>query len=74
MLNEAKKNFEIEVRKFAIKNVIKKLQKHEIDYKQLDEKEFNSLIDDEIEILKRDSKKVGAGIGIGILISMITGI
>jgi len=32
------------------------------------------LLADEIKILKSDSKKVGAGIGIGILISLVTGI
>ena len=74
MFNETKKNFEIEVNKFATKNIIKKLEKQRIDYKQLEDSAFDDLVTDEIEILKSDSKKVGAGIGIGILLSLVTGI
>ena len=74
MLNKTKKSFDLEVRKFAKNNIIAKLEKQGIDYQQLDDKDFESLISDEIEILKSDSKKVGAGIGIGILISLVTGI
>jgi len=74
MFNETKKNFNIEVKKYATKNIIKKLKEQGIDYTQLQDEDFNSLVADEIEILKADSKKVGAGIGIGILISLVTGI
>ena len=74
MFNETKKNFEIEVNKFATKNIIKKLEEQGIDYQQLEDSAFNDLVADEIEILKADSKKVGAGIGIGILFSLVTGI
>ena len=74
MINEAKKNFEIEVNKFATKNIIKKLEEQGIDYQQLEDSAFNDLVADEIEILKADSKKVGTGIGIGILFSLVTGI
>ena len=74
MLNEVKKNFEIEVNKYATKNIIKKLEEQGIDYQQLEGSAFNELVADEIEILKADSKKVGAGIGIGILFSLVTGI
>ena len=74
MFNETKKNFELEVNKFATKNIIKKLEDQGIDYKQLVDSDFNDLVADEIEILKRDSKKVGTGIGIGILFSLVTGI
>jgi len=74
MFNKTKENFELEVRKFAKNNIISKLEKQGIDHQQLDEKDFESLIFDEIEILKSDSKKVGAGVGIGILISLVTGI
>lgn len=74
MFNETKKNFEIEVNKFATKNIIKKLEDQGIDYQQLEDSAFNDLVADEIEILKADSKKVGAGIGIGILFSLVTGI
>lgn len=74
MFTKVKENFESEVEKYAQKNIIAKLQKQGIDYMQLDESDFNDLVTDEKEILKSDSKKVGAGIGIGILISLVTGI
>ena len=74
MFNETKKNFEIEVNKFATKNIIKKLEEQGIDYQQLEDSAFNDLVADEIAILKADSKKVGMGIGIGILFSLVTGI
>ena len=74
MFNETKKNFEIEVNKFATKNIIKKLEVQGIDYQELEDSAFNDLVADEIEILKADSKKVGTGIGIGILFSLVTGI
>ena len=74
MFNETKKNFEIEVNKFARKNIIKKLTDQGVDYQQLSSEAFDDLIADEKEILKEDSKKVGAGIGIGILFSLVTGI
>lgn len=74
MFTKAKENFETEVEKYAKRNIISKLEKQGIDYLQLDESDFNSLVADEIEILKSDSKKVSLGIGIGILISLVTGI
>jgi len=74
MLKEVKKNFETEVNKYARKNILKKLEDQGVDYKQLTDEAFNDLMADEIEILKADSKKVGAGIGIGILFSLVTGI
>ena len=74
MLNETKKNFELEINKFATKNIIKKLKEQGIDYHQLEDTAFNDLVADEIEILKSDTKKVGTGIGIGILFSLVTGI
>ena len=74
MFNEAKKNIELEVNKYARKNIIKKLEEQGVDYKQLEDADFDNLVADEIEILRSDSKKVGAGIGIGILFSLVTGI
>lgn len=74
MFKEMKKNFDTEVLKYAQKNIIKKLEEQGIDYKLLDQSEFNDLVQDEIKILKHDSKKVGVGIGIGLLISAVTGI
>lgn len=74
MFNQAKKSFDIEISKYATKNIIIKLKKEGIDYQQLEDSAFNDLVSDEIEILKSDSKKVGTGIGIGILFSLVTGI
>jgi len=74
MFNEVKQNLSEEVQKFATKNIIKKLQEQGINYQELEDEAFNDLVADEVEILKADSKKVGTGVGIGILISLITGI
>ena len=74
MFTKTKENLEIEVNKFAKKNIIAKLEKQGIDYTQIDDSDFDSLLAAEIEILKSDSKKVGVGIGIGIVISLLTGI
>jgi hypothetical protein len=74
MFKETKKNFEAEVQKYARKNIMKKLEDQGVDYKLLTNEAFEELVSDEIEILKSDSKKVGAGIGIGILFSLVTGI
>ncbi len=74
MLDKAKENFESEVNKYARRNIIVKLKKQGIDHTQVDDSDFDSLLAAEIEILKSDSKKVGMGIGIGILISLVTGI
>ncbi len=74
MFKEITQSIETETKKYARANIIKKLQKQGIDYRQLIESEFDSLVADEMEILKSDTKKVGAGIGIGIAISLLTGI
>ena len=74
MLKEMKKSFETEVNKYATSNIIKKLEEQGIDYRELEDSDFNNLVADEIEILKTDSKKVGVGVGIGILFSLVTGI
>jgi len=74
MLNNIKDEFNMEVTKYARSNIIKKLKKQGIDYQELEESVFDELVNDEIEILKNDSKKVGMGIGIGLAISLLTGI
>jgi len=74
MYKEMKQTFQSELEQYAKANIIKKLEKQDLDYRLLEMEEFESLVLDEIEILKTDSKKVGAGIGIGILISLVTGI
>ena len=74
MLSKVKDIFNEEIQTHAHNNIIKKLQKQGIDYHNLADEDFDDLVADEIEILKSDSKKVGMGIGIGLLISMVTGI
>ncbi len=74
ILKQTKDEFISEVDKLARKRIIKKLTKQGIDHTQLTDDAFESLVTDEIEILKSDSKKVGVGVGIGIAISLLTGI
>jgi len=73
MISKIKQSVTEEIREYATKNIIKKLQKQGVDYKILRDEEFEELVNDEIKILQADTKKVGLGIGIGLAISMITG-
>ncbi len=72
-LQKTKSNFKREIRKIAKDNLLKKLEKQGKSYDKLSMDKFDELLEDEIEILKSDTKKVGVGIGIGFLISMLTG-
>ena len=74
IINKTKNSFNNEIEKIAKANIIKKLQKQGIDYRDLKSSDFRNLIEDEKEILESDTKKVGMGIGIGLVISMLTGI
>ncbi len=74
ILTKTKEAFNTEFEKLARANIIKKLQKQGIDYRDLKSDDFRNLIEDEKEILESDTKKVGAGIGIGLVITMLTGI
>jgi len=74
MLQDTKKTILDEIHQIAKKNLIKKLKQQGIDPKQLKDEEFQELLDAEIDILKNDTKKVGIGIGLGILFSLFTGI
>jgi tripartite-type tricarboxylate transporter receptor subunit TctC len=74
MLTNTKQSFLDEIRQIAQKNLIKKLQQQGINHMELDNEEFEALLEAEIDILKSDTKKVGLGVGIGIAISLLTGI
>jgi len=74
MISKIKQSVTEEIREYATKNIIKKLQKQGVDYKILRDEEFEELVNDEIKILQADTKKIGLGIGIGLAISMLTGI
>ena len=74
IINKAKTTFSTEIEKIARHNIMRKLEKQGIDYKDLSVADLNELIADEIKILESDTKKVGLGIGIGLVISMLTGV
>ncbi len=73
IINKAKTSFNHEFEKIARNNIIRKLEKQGIDHNELTSSDLNGLIADEIKILEADTKKVGAGIGIGIVLSMFLG-
>lgn len=74
IINQAKESFNTEFEKLARANIVRKLEKQGIDHNDLLSSDFNDLVADEIKILESDSKKVGMGIGVGLAISMLTGI
>ena len=61
------------VKKMAESSLIKKLNEQGIDRNDLTSDKFEELLLLEIEIIKNDGKKVGAGIAVGIGISLLTG-
>ena len=73
MFNEVQKEFDLNIRKLAESNLIKKLKKQGIQRSDITSEKFNELIALELEIIKSDGKKVGAGMAVGIGISILTG-
>lgn len=73
MFDEAQKEFDKSVRSMAENSLLKKLNKQGLQRVDLSDEKFNELLLDEVEILKADGKKVGMGVGIGIVLSLITG-
>lgn len=73
MFDSATKSFNIEIYKVAKANVLKKLEDGGLDYQIVPLQKFNELVEIEADIIKADSKKVGAGIAIGLGISILTG-
>ena len=61
------------VRKLAENSLIKKLNEQGINKSDLTNEKFEELLNLEIDIIKNDGKKVGAGIGIGLAISFLSG-
>ena len=61
------------VRNMAKNSLIKKLNEQGINKNDLENEKFEELLLLEIEIIKNDGKKVGAGIAVGIGISLLTG-
>ena len=73
MFDDAQREFDKSVRAMAESSLLKKLNKQGVTRSDIPDLKFEELLVDEIEILKADGKKVGAGIGIGIVFSLITG-
>ena len=61
------------VRRMAENSLIKRLNNQGIKRSDLTDVKFEELLSLEIEIIKNDGKKVGAGIAVGIGISLLTG-
>lgn len=61
------------VKKLAENSLIKKLNEQGISRSDLTNEIFEELLNLEIDIIKNDGKKVGAGIGIGLAISFLSG-
>jgi len=73
MFDKVQQDFDKNMHKIASNNVLKKLNKQSIQRVDISDDKFSELIEMEIDILKSDGKKVGAGIGVGIAISFLTG-
>ena len=61
------------VKKMAENSLIKKLNAQGINRSDLTDNKFEELLNLEMDIIKNDGKKVGAGIAVGIGISFLTG-
>ena len=73
MLDTIQRELNQGVRKMAESSLIKKLNTQGIKKSDLTDNKFEELLLLEIEIIKNDGKKVGAGIAVGIGISLLTG-
>ena len=73
IIQTAKTTLHHEIEKIARNNIIKKLAKQGIDHHNLRDSEFEELVADEIRILEHDSKRVAAGVGIGLILAVMTG-
>jgi hypothetical protein len=73
IFKSAKENFESELQNFARARIIRRLEEADLNYRALDPKEFDELVQAEKELLESDAKKVGLGIGVGFALSMLVG-
>lgn len=67
--NELNKN----IKQIAENNLLRKLNKQGLVRNDISNDKFIELLDMEIEILKSDGKKIGTSIGVGIVLTIITG-
>jgi len=65
-LEESFKNIDKNTRELAFSNVIKKLEKHDIDPKSVDEDELSEMVAHEVEKIKTFG--TGAALGMGTLL------
>ncbi len=73
MFNDIQNEIDKNIKKVAQSNLLKRLNSQGINRAAISNEKFDELLDMEIEILKNDGKKVGAGIAVGIGISILTG-
>jgi len=73
MFNDLQNDFNSSVKKMAENKLLKKLNAQGISRSEIDTTKFQELLEMEIEIIKNDGKKVGAGIGVGLAISFLSG-
>ena len=73
MFNDIQNEIDKNIKNIAQSNLLKRLNSQGINRAAISNEKFDELLDMEIEILKNDGKKVGAGIGIGLAISFLSG-
>ena len=73
MFNDIQNEFDKNIKNIAQSNLLHRLNSQGINRAAISNEKFDELLDMEIEILKNDGKKVGAGIGIGLAISFLSG-
>lgn len=73
MFDNVQKEFDSNIKKLAEDSLIKKLKKQGLQKSDISEEKFYELLNLEIAIIKSDGKKVGAGMAVGIGISILTG-
>lgn len=73
MLDSMQNELNQGVKKMAENSLIKKLNAQGINRSDLTDNKFEELLNLEMDIIKNDGKKVGAGIAVGIGITLLTG-
>ncbi len=73
MFDDVQNEFDKSVRKIAKSNLLKKLNSQGINRSDITDEKFEELLELEIDIIQSDGKKVGAGVAVGIGISILTG-
>ena len=73
MLDNIENGLNNSLKKIAEVSLLKKLEQKNINKNDLSKQDFEELLKMEIEIIKNDGKKVGAGVAAGIAISLLSG-